>query len=279
MSVDWQEPDKHGPMFQACVPISTRGPLNDCVDLVRRTILTYQMSEPTRRETQLGIADLKKRLGAVGLNIVEQWEETGRRATHFAIGTNLHQTDIVLSHEFLDDLPNTKDYHPIVDSYARSVAGRLKCGSPELFYCLSGVAVRVSIRWPIQTATHKAGLPNVVLTVVMNQLTGQVAKCSMEVKSGFGQTIFHTVLQAVNSVRAAIDEGSVRFYDPNANQEVYEGIKCRQEPHERRSKSEVERFLTGKAYILGFHVDHKTEVWATDRADFNISGSRKKICC
>jgi len=106
------------------------------------------MSETARSETQLGIADLKRRLSVVGLNVLDEHEQFRRDSFCFAIGNATNQTDIVLSREFLDDLPNTKDYHPIVDSYARAVADRLKCGSPELFYCQSGLAVSVSIRWP-----------------------------------------------------------------------------------------------------------------------------------
>jgi len=113
------------------------------------------MSEPTRRETQLGIADLKKRLNAAGLNIVQQQENFRRDTIYFAIGDAGNQTDIVLSEEFLDDLPSTKEYQAMVDSYARAVAGRLKCGSPELFYCQSGVAIQVSFSGPYKAESTR----------------------------------------------------------------------------------------------------------------------------
>jgi hypothetical protein len=113
------------------------------------------MSEPTRRETQLGIADLKKRLNAAGLNLIHQEEDFRRGSTYFDIGDVGSQTNIVLSEEFLHDLPNTKEYQAMVDSYARAVAGRLKCGSPELFYCQSGVAIQVSFHWPIQSGIYR----------------------------------------------------------------------------------------------------------------------------
>jgi hypothetical protein len=111
------------------------------------------MPEPTRRETQLGLADLTKRLNAAGIQIIEQ-HRTGdnHRSTWFAIGNPNDQTTITISDTFLDDLPGTKEYHTIVDSYARAVGGRLKYGNPELFYCRLGAAVQISIRWPIWPA-------------------------------------------------------------------------------------------------------------------------------
>jgi diguanylate cyclase (GGDEF)-like protein len=226
------------------------------------------MSETTRSETQLGIADLKRRLSAVGLNVIDQRERFHHDSTYFVIGTPENQTDIVLSREFLDDLPNTKDYHAIVDSYAHAVAGRLKCGSPEVFYCQSGVAIRVSIRWPIQSGINNNRVFTVVLMDVINQADGQIARCSMEVGSRLGRTVFDIVLQTVNSVRTVIDSGQVKFYEPQVHQEVYQPVEYRSQPQERHTQSQIEDFLAGKAYVLGFFtVDEPTEVWAVDPWD------------
>ena len=137
------------------------------------------MSETTGSETQLGIADLKRRLSVVGLNILDQRERFHHDTTYLGIGTTESQTDLVLSNEFLHDLPNTKEYQAIVDSYARAIAGRLKCGSPELFYCQSGVAVRVSIRWPIQSAIYNDKLSTFVLMEVINHAGGQIESLSL----------------------------------------------------------------------------------------------------
>lgn len=231
------------------------------------------MSETTPNETQLGIADLKRRLSVVGLSIIDQRERFHHDTTYFVIGTTENQTDIVLSTEFLHDLPNTKEYHAIVDSYARAVAGRVKCGSPELFYCQSGVAIRVSIRWPIQSAIYNDRLSTFVLMDVISQADGQIAKCSMEIGSRLGRTVFDIVLQTANSVRTAIDSGQVKFYEPQVHQEVYQRIECRSQPQERRAQSEVEDFLAGKAFVLGFFtVDEPSEVWAVDPWDAQYLG-------
>jgi hypothetical protein len=122
------------------------------------------MSEPTRRETQLGLAELKKRLQAAGLQIINQHRNTGlQRSTYFAIGNSNRQTDISIFDNFLDDLPNTKEYQAVVDSYARAVAGRLKCGHPDVFCCVSGMAIQIDIRWPIESAMYDGKVSTFVL--------------------------------------------------------------------------------------------------------------------
>jgi len=240
-------------------------------------ILTVSMSETTRTETQLGVADLTKRLGAAGVHIIDQDRTPGlQRSTYFAIGSTERQTDITISDSFLDDLPNTKEYQATVDSYAFAVAGRLKCGSPELFYCRSGIAVRVSILWPIHTGMYNSVLTTSILMDVINHVDEQVAKCSMEVGQTLGHTVFDIVLQTVNSVRTAIDEGLVRFHAPDVRQETYQPVK-RQQQFEHRSQSEIEHFLRGKAYVLGFiAVDEPSNVWTADPWDAQYLGATKK---
>jgi diguanylate cyclase (GGDEF)-like protein len=234
------------------------------------------MSETIRTETQLGIADLTKRLGAAGLNIIERRERFQNDTTYFAIGTTANQTDIVLSLEFLHDLPNTRDYQAAVDSYALAIAGRLKCGSPELFYCRSGIAIRVSILWPIQAAIYNSVLTTFILMDVINHVDGQIAKCSMDVGQTLGHTVFDIVMQTVNSVRTAIDDGLVRFHSPDVRQETYQRIK-RQQQFEHRSQFETEQFLRGKAYVLGFMaVDEPSGVWTADPWDAQYLGITKR---
>src|SRR5580700_10361954 len=107
----------------------------------------------TEEQQQPGIAELANRLAKSGLQIIRQkrpWPN--HRSTSFEIGKPGRQTDIVLSDEFIRDLPAAREYQEAVDSYASAVAGRVRCGSPNLFYCSSHVAISVSINWPIQAA-------------------------------------------------------------------------------------------------------------------------------
>jgi diguanylate cyclase (GGDEF)-like protein len=235
------------------------------------------MPEPTQSETQLGLADLKKRFGAAGLPIIKQHRNTGlQHSTYFALGTTERQTDITISDTFLNDLPNTKEYHGKVESYAAAVAGRIKCASPEVFYCRSGAAVGISILWPIQSGVMNSEVKTVVLMDVTNQVDGQIAKCSMETGSWFGRTIFDFLPITINSVRSAIDEGSINFFSTDVRQEIYQRIERRQQ-FESLSLQEIERFLAGKAYVLGFlAVDEASAIWAADPWDAQYLGVTKK---
>src|SRR5260370_10016444 len=235
------------------------------------------MSETTKTETQLGIADFTKRLSAAGIAIIAQHiNSISQRSIFFEVGNTERQTDVTIPITFLDDLPNTKEFQAAVDSYALAVGGRLKCGSPEVFYCRSGAAVQVSIRWPIRIAVDNSGPRTLILMDVINQVDGQISKCQVEVKFIGGHTVFDFVAQAVNDVRTAIEESRVKFYSPDAWNEVYQPVKP-QEQSERRSQSEIEQFLKGKAYVMGFlAADEPGEVWAADLWDAQYLGVTKK---
>jgi diguanylate cyclase (GGDEF)-like protein len=262
-----------------CGSIAPEGqPKTNCPMSVRSTILTLTMSEPTRSETQLGLADLTKRFGNAGLQIIEQHRNTGlQRSTYFAVGTAERQTDITISDNVLDDLPNTREYHAKVESYAAAVAGRIKCGSPEVFYCQSGMPIRVSILWPIQSGATTAGIATYILMDVMDQVNGEIAKCSMKLEFSLNQTIFDILPQTINSVRAAVDHGSIHFFKTDVRQETYQMIKHQQQPFETRSQPEIEEFLAGKAYRLGFlAVEEPSEIWAADPWDAQYLGVTKR---
>ncbi|HWZ98147.1 MAG TPA: GGDEF domain-containing protein [Candidatus Dormibacteraeota bacterium] len=233
------------------------------------------MSEPTRNETQLGIAELKKRLSAAGLIIVRQQENFRHGSTYFEVGDVESYTNIALSEEFLRDLPNTKEYQAMVDSYVRAVAGRLKCGSPELFYCESGVGVQVSFEWPIHSGGIQDGVYKaVLLTDVTNRVDGKIAKCSVEVGGGRMPAV---LVQVVNDLRSAIDAGQIQFYEPSVHQERYQRVEMKERAPQPRLQPDAERFLSGKAYTLGFMaVDEGSEVWAVDPWDAEYIGTTTK---
>jgi diguanylate cyclase (GGDEF)-like protein len=233
------------------------------------------MSETRRTETQLGISDLTRRFGAAGIQIIDQRGDFRGRSTYFAVGTSERQTDITIYDNFINDLPNTKDYQVAVDSYANAVAGRLKCASPEVFYCRSGAAIRISVEWPIQPAMNAAMY---ILFDAINQVDGKVARCSMRVGHSLGHTVFDTVIETVNSVRQAIDEGLVNFFSPGVHQETFQEIERQSQLSEIHcSQSEIDKFLRGKAYVLGFlAADEPGEVWAADPWDALYLGVSKR---
>lgn len=226
---------------------------------------------PIRNETQQGLAEFKKRLTAKGVAILEQGRPwPGRMATYFAVGSSERQTDIGIADTFLDDLLKTKENQATVDSYALAVAGRMKCGPPDLFYCESGIPFRLSIRWPLQAS----GIQTWILTDVVRQPDGHSAKCALQLE-GLNRTIFDDVRHVVNRIRTAIDAGELTFYRPDFYQEKYQQPKgILDERSAQPSNREVEKFLAGKTYVLGFLVaeGHDAQVWTQDPWDAEYLG-------
>jgi diguanylate cyclase (GGDEF)-like protein len=234
-------------------------------------------------EKRLGIAELSRRLGKFGLNVLEQsrpWRD--RYATYFGIGKSDQVTDIVLSDEFISDLPKTPEYQVAVDEYATAVIGRIRCGPPNVLYCTSDVVIDYAIRWPIQAAIHQ-GIPQAWLLVhVTDVSTKRLALCCLNVDRHLGytgRTTFDDVRVALSRVRKAIDLGNISFHDSNSLPDQYQRVDDSAKTSLTRAQLEVERFVAGKTYRLGFQIpDVPGEVFASDPWDAEyLDISRKEL--
>jgi len=237
-------------------------------------------SEPA---VQLGLADFRRRVTSAGLEILDlkrPWPN--RDLIYCALGKSERRTDIAISDEFLLGLPRQPSYQAAVDSYASALAGRIRCGSPELSYCISGRGIRIEIHWPREAAIWESKMKAWLQITVVDQLTGMIAKCAASLdRFPFwlqSQTVFDDVRLVVNRTRRAVDENVITFYSPGSHQKTYQEIK-RDSPEiiSPRPQTEVERFLVGKAYELGFRaVDVPGEVWAADPWDAEYLGISSK---
>jgi diguanylate cyclase (GGDEF)-like protein len=233
-------------------------------------------------EQQLGIAELTTRLAKKELQVIEHNPWPNRRATYFEIGKPGRQTSVVLSDEFVQDLPATREYQEAVDSFAMSVAGRVRCGSPNIFYCRSHLAINVAIHWPIQQAFLNNMPAAWLLIHVTNEVQRGLAMCCLNVAGGHfaysGRTTLDDIRIATNSVRNAIDNGTVTFYGRQSHPDSYQVIK--DDATEQRppaSQSEIEKFIAGKTYMLAFQIpDVPGEVYAADAWDAEYLGTSKK---
>jgi diguanylate cyclase (GGDEF)-like protein len=219
-------------------------------------------------EFQRGLEDLRRRLSAAGLNVLKQEEHFDRQSVFFGIGSPPNTTEFMVSRNFLSDFQHTKSYLQSTNEYIAAVAARYKCGSPEHFYCSSGRAIRVSVRWPIQSGIYKNQLTTVVLLTTTDLETENDSRNSID--GGFsvgGRTVFDTVAAAVNTIRAAVDAGGLEFVDPSTDRQVWRRVEHRQ--LRSRSRAETENFLCGKAFMLGFMVASAppSDVWAVDPWD------------
>jgi diguanylate cyclase (GGDEF)-like protein len=233
-------------------------------------------------QLQLGMAELANHLAKAGLGISKQaraWPNC--MATYFEIGKPGRYTDVVLSDDFICDLPGTREYQEAVDSYATAVAGRIRCGAPDTFYCLSHAAISISINWPIQAAVVDNRPSAWLLVNVTNEGKGGIAKCCLDVERHLtysDRTMLDDLRSATNKIRKAIDEGTVTFYDPQSHPSSYQRITDDSgERSPTRPAVEIEKFIVGKTYMLGFQIPEVPgEVYATDPWDAEYLGTSKK---
>jgi diguanylate cyclase (GGDEF)-like protein len=234
------------------------------------------------QELELGIAEVRRRLSNYGLEILQSNRpHPNRNSTYLEIGKPGKETDVVLSDEFVRDLPKTKEYQTALDHYAGAVASRLRCGSPNVFYCLSHVAIRITVNWPIQAAVVENMYSAWLLTYVTDELKGSIAKVSLNLDrqiSHSGRTTMDDLRNATNRIRKAIDNGTLTFYEQDSHPDRYQVIKNdSRETNPQRTKSEIEKFLAGKTHMLAFEVPEVPgEVWAVDPWDAEYLGTSKK---
>lgn len=229
-------------------------------------------------EQQRGIAELSTRLAKCGLEIVEQEPMPHhRRSTYFEIGKADRHSSLVLSDEFVCDLPGTPEYQAAVDSYAAALTGRIRCGSPDVFYCHSNMAIRTEIRWPIQAAIHDGMLSAWLLVDVTDEMHGTLARCCLNIAHSGGTTL-DNVRNATNRIRRAIDEGTVTFYDPRSHPVTYQRIKeDAGDSPSPSTQSELVKFIAGKTYTLAFQVPEVLgQAWIADPWDAEYLGVSKK---
>ncbi len=104
------------------------------------------------RELQLGLGDVAARLAHANVKILNRsrpWPN--RSATYFVLGQDHSHSDIVLTDDFVRDLPGTPDYQRALDEYAGQIATRISCGSLLTFYCKSAVPIQIVVRWPVES--------------------------------------------------------------------------------------------------------------------------------
>jgi diguanylate cyclase (GGDEF)-like protein len=233
-------------------------------------------NQPDQRN--LGINFLAHQLTKAGLQIIEQarpWPD--KRVTYLVLGTPNRQTDIVVSDTFLSDLPATTDYHLSLSSYAYAVAGRVRFGSPEVFFCRSGRIIRIEIQWPSETAIYDGYLQTWLRVDVFETEYGNVAKCGVKLeRNAFGLegTPFDEVKRLVNAIRRSVDAGSIEFFEPNKHPRQLQQLEIDSEVKiEPTATPEIESFLAGKAYFMGFKADGIPEqVWTVDPWDAEYLG-------
>lgn len=231
-------------------------------------------------EVKAGIGLFRNKLETGAKLKLERFQRySDRRAYYLVIGSDSKQTDIVLSEEFISDLPNTKEYQAAVDEYVGWLVNRMQNVSPLMFYCRSGTPLRVEIYWPIQGVSNRAATYVHVYAYDI-RFAALVAKCAVVMTYLAGDVLkrnpFRREKAIVERVRRGVDEQDVTFFGEETHplqlqqleieaQDVKTGLTA--------TTQEIEQFLAGKVYWLAFKQgDRRTRTWIADPWDAEYLG-------
>jgi len=212
--------------------------------------------------------------GRTKLKITRAERLFDRYAYYLEIALGSKQIDTILSEEFLSDLPATREYQLALDEYIGWLAGRMENYSPILFYCKAGIPLKIEIEWPI-SASSSPGVSGFVHVHVYDvRLPRQVAQCSVKLMRAASRELeknpFHRERAIVNRIRAAVDRKELDFLpkDNHPSELQQLRIESNEQLAASSSANEVEQFISGKVYWLGFKQgDKRTRTWVTDPWD------------
>ncbi len=220
---------------------------------------------------QAGLNYIEARLTRAELDIVEQ-RPLDYQLTYMVIGRNGNTTDVAFGQNFICDLPATREYQSALDEYVSAVAGRARCGDPDAFYCSAGICIRVEVMWPIRID----GLRQWLIVKVFDPLEGSLARCTVNMDSFeylTGRPTFAQLSLVINRLRKAIDEHLITLFPPEKHPLNYQQIQFAPSEATVRTESEVQQFILGKAYVLGFQASADVgQIWVADPWDAEYLG-------
>lgn len=232
-----------------------------------------------QEQTATGLRMFQEKLEATGkLTLEEHRRFSDRRAYHLVIAFGQKKVDIVLTENFLSDLPATREYQAAVDEYVGWLINRMENLSPLDFYCKSGIPLRVEIQWPFEPVPNRAAA--FVHVYVHDIRFALVAKCSVirTWQSEKTQDPFQREKAIVNRIRRGVDRQELTFYVEAAHPTELQQVELSgKEQASRSSQTEVEQYVAGKVYWLAFKPGEKrTKVWIADPWDAEYLGVEPK---
>ncbi len=195
---------------------------------------------------------------------------------HFVVTAYSKKWDFALSRDELSDIPGTRRYQQSGLAFAHDLEKRFKNVSPSLFFCSSGRLIQIDVEWPHRPWSGRTA--SYVTVRVVDILTNEFAYCFVaqthqqdmfELK----EDPFREYPGIANSIRKAVDSGSVTFYPspadhPNDLQQVNLTLGPTRPP-----ATDVSSFLKQKVLSMGFRSGGRdTEVWIADPWDAEYLG-------
>lgn len=233
------------------------------------------------KEAQTGIEVLKEIVEAERILRLRSPQPMRDRFAYFLeVNAFNKEWKFTLSGEVLSDLPNMPEYKKSAQLFAHELAKRMQNPIQNSFYCRSERPVSIEIEWPLQAMPLRAA--SALSIYVRDTRHGTVAHCYVVVTHQ--QSIFDLksnpfLIQsgAVNSVRSAIDDGSIIFYPVNAHPVEMQQVRFSLDYPKFQSRRDLDSFLRGKVYWLGFRVSNSSaRMWVPDTWDAAYLGCETK---
>jgi len=227
------------------------------------------------QEAQSGLRYFAGVLQIAGLELISVSDyPDNRRASSVTVGTSKDTVSFFLTWDVLSDLPNMPEYRDAAKEFAAAVSGRMACGHSALFYCSSGVPIRIEIEWPIQTIPQAAAA-YVRAEVWDLRRPEHVAYCSVvithqEETLDLRRNPFKRYQLIVNSLRRAVDDAVITFYKANQHPDTLQEVRLRifDRAVEPVPSEQIQSYVAGKVFWLGFrNGGRKARVWVPDPWD------------
>jgi hypothetical protein len=239
---------------------------------------------PVQDEVDVGLAMIRETVERRETLRLTSRRLDSRLAQYFVVSAGQKAVDFVLSHEFVSDLPNTKSYRAFLNEYVSELEMRFEQPNPLDFYCRSGTALNVTIKWPITPISNRdASFVHVEVQDI--RMPTLVAKCSLifvyPVGPSASRNPFQRQQAIVNRIRQGIDRQEVAFYARAAHPHELQMLEIwpneepapSTEPVPSINQTDLEQYLSGKVYWLAFkRADRNAKVWIADKWDATYLG-------
>jgi class 3 adenylate cyclase len=196
---------------------------------------------------------------------------------------------IALSHNFLSDLPGTREYQERLHEYLQSLSLRLENPRESAFITLSGIPVSFGIQWPLLTPPD--GRDALFVRVNAEVIGGRshIANLGVFLSKTLEVIAFPSLVPVltespvVNAIRKAIDLGTIRLYEPEKHPKSLQEVSLSTSDYENQGRfsfqkatdEEIRRFIIRKVYWLGFRdAGQNTQLLVSDAYDAEYLGTR-----
>jgi hypothetical protein len=231
-----------------------------------------------QKDVEDGVTAFKERVQAFHLNVDRLEPVPGRTAYYIALSKGGKETDFVLTWDFFKELKTTPAHLLALNEYLDAAASRLENPSPDEFFAKSGTPLNIQIYWPPEAFPNKAAS---YLRVYAKDVRYPALIAKTAVVVGWmvdevhGRNPFARVRTVVNRIREATDRGEIQFFAEATHPATFQMLevpapKAQSQPP---SDTEVQQFLVGKVFWLGFkRGDKNTRVWIADPWDAEYLG-------